>query len=187
MDYVLAALIVLGVNLMPAFGPPTWAVLVLMKLNWQLNSVVLVALGALAAGSGRYLLARVSYLLRARLGERRRTNLEAAQKRLEGHRAGAALGLGLFALSPVPSAQLFEAAGVLGLALLPLTVAFFLGRLVSYSIYVSAASLADHSYGDVFRKALTSPFGITLEVLMIIGIVVLTEVDWGKLKRKHHS
>ena len=31
--YVLLAVVVLGVNLLPAFGPPTWAVLVLFHLH----------------------------------------------------------------------------------------------------------------------------------------------------------
>lgn len=172
--------IVLVVNLMPAFGPPTWALLVLMKLNWHLNSVALVALGALAAGTGRYLLALACFRLRYRLSERRRSNLQAAQTYLRSHRGGAVLGLGLFALSPLPSAQLFEAAGVLALPLLPLTVAFFAGRLVSYSIYVSAAALAERSFGRVFTSALTSPVGIAVQIAMLLGIVLLTQIDWTR-------
>jgi len=181
MLYLAAVAIVFGVNLLPAFGPPTWALLVLFKLHWHLNSVALVLSAAIAAGAGRYVLARASYVLRGRIGERRRANLEAAQERLTGHRLGTAVGVGVFALSPVPSAQLFEAAGVLGLALLPLTFAFFAGRIVSYSIYVSAASLAERSYGDVFTSALTSPWGIGLEVLLLVGIVLLSEIDWTKV------
>lgn len=32
-DYLLLFLIVFGVNLMPAFGPPTWTILVVYRLN----------------------------------------------------------------------------------------------------------------------------------------------------------
>lgn len=32
-DYLLLFVIVPGVNLMPAFGPPTWTILVLYSLN----------------------------------------------------------------------------------------------------------------------------------------------------------
>ena len=55
--YVEVALIVFGLNLLPAFGPPTWAVLVLCKLNWHLDPWILVAIGVVTAGAGRYLLA----------------------------------------------------------------------------------------------------------------------------------
>ena len=190
MLYLAVIAIVFGVNLMPAFGPPTWALLVLFKLNWHLNPVVLVVVGACAAGSGRYVLARVCFLLRARLSQRRRDNLAAAQERLTGYRGGAVFGLGLFALSPLPSAQLFEAAGALGLPLLPLTGAFFAGRLVSYSLYIGAASIAQHSYGALMTSALTSPIGISVQVVMLLAVAGLTQINWRKAPRipwrRHH-
>lgn len=181
MLYVAAAAIVFAVNLLPALGPPTWAVLVLLMLNWHLNGAALVIIGALAAGTGRYVLALAFRALRGRIGERRRNNLLAAQKAVTGHRAGAVAGIGLFALSPLPSAQLFEAAGILALPLLPLTVAFFAGRIVSYSIYLSSAGLAAHKYGDVVTSALKSPTGIALQVLLLIAMVLLAEVDFRGL------
>jgi len=42
-------------------------------------------------------------------------------------------------------AQLFEAAGLIGMTLLPLTTAFFAGRLVSYALYVGSALAAKHT------------------------------------------
>jgi hypothetical protein len=48
---------VLGVNLMPAFGPPTWSILVLYTLNTDLPRGLVVITGAIAAALGRYLLA----------------------------------------------------------------------------------------------------------------------------------
>lgn len=184
MLYLAAFGLVFVVNLMPAFGPPTWALLVLMRLNWHLNPVALVALGALAAGTGRYLLGLASYRLRNRLSERRRTNLQAAQTYLLAHRSGAVLGLGLFALSPLPSAQLFEAAGVLALPLLPLTVAFFAGRLVSYSLYIGAASVAERSLGSTLLATLTSPAGIAVQVLLVLIVVLLARLDWVKIVQR---
>ncbi len=38
-SYLLVAGVVLGVNLLPAFGPPTWAVLVFFHLNMHLDVV----------------------------------------------------------------------------------------------------------------------------------------------------
>jgi len=98
-----------------------------------------VLLGALAAASGRFVLASTTRHFRGRFSAERRANLQAAEELLVGSRAKAAAGLGLFALSPVPSAQLFVAAGLLTVPLVPLTAAFFVGRLVSYSLYVAAA------------------------------------------------
>lgn len=99
---------------------------------------------------------------------------------LAGDRRRAFAGLGLFALSPVPSAQLFVAAGLLALPLLPLTAAFFAGRLVSYSIYVGGASLAKDSIGDTFAHTFTSPLGIALQLVMLGALAALVRVDWAR-------
>ncbi|MFK5151280.1 hypothetical protein ACI4CU_28435, partial [Klebsiella pneumoniae] len=78
------------------------------------------------------------------------------------------LALGLFALSPLPSAQLFEAAGLAGVRLLGFTAAFFVGRTVSYSIYAaSAKGIRKSRIGDVFADSLISPWGVGLQVVMI--------------------
>ena len=146
----------------------------------------LVLVGAVAAASGRFVLASAARRLRPRLSTRRRESLEAAEDALAGGRARGLLGLGLFALSPVPSAQLFVAAGLLTVPLLPLTLAFFAGRLVSYSLYVGGASLARDSIGDVFARSLTSPLGIALQVGMLAGLVLLLRIDWAKRLGGHH-
>jgi uncharacterized membrane protein YdjX (TVP38/TMEM64 family) len=173
--------IVFGVNLLPAFGPPTWAILVLYVLNTHIHPALLIPVAALAAASGRLLLALAFRLLRNKLPEKYRNNLKAARAALEKNRRNAILALGLFALSPVPSAQLFEAAGLAGVRLLPFTLAFFLGRTISYSVYVvTAAGLRATSLGDMFREAITSPWGIALQVVMLIGLVFLAKIDWAK-------
>jgi membrane protein YqaA with SNARE-associated domain len=177
--YLAAAATIFGVNLLPAFGPPTWAVLVLFKLNWDLAPVPLVVLGALAAGLGRFCLAVATRRVRDRLSKRRVENLCALGEQVRRHRAGSVLGLGLFALSPVPSAQLFEAAGLIEVPLIPVTASFFVGRMVSYSLYIGAATAADRSFGSVFRSALTSPLGIAVQVGMLVAIVLLARVDWA--------
>jgi len=173
--------IVLGVNLLPAFRPPTWAILVLYVLNTEIHPALLIPVAATAAASGRLLLALAFRLLGNRLPAKYRNNLKAAREALEKNRRNAILALGLFALSPVPSAQLFEAAGLAGVRLLPFTLAFFLGRTISYSIYVfTAAGLRATSLGDAFREAVTSPWGIALQVVMLIGLVFLAKIDWAK-------
>lgn len=176
--YALAFAAIFGVNLLPAFGPPTWALLVFFKLNSDLAAAPLVVGGAMAAASGRLLLAQGSRRLRGRFSPARLEHLAAAERALTGNRRRAAGGLALFALSPVPSAQLFVAAGLLGVRLLPLTAVFFAGRLVSYSIYVGGASLASDSLGDTLTGAFTSPLGVALQILMLAGLVALVRVDW---------
>ena len=182
-DYLIVAGVVFGVNVLPAFGPPTWSVLVVLRLTRDIPAVPLIVVGALAAAAGRLCLAAAAKRLRGRLSERRRTSLEALREALEDNRRGAIAGLGLFALSPLPSAQLFIAAGVTGMALVPLTAAFFAGRIVSYSIYVGAASAVSKSLGSTLLDALRSPWGIALQVVMLAGLVALVRIDWARVLR----
>ena len=176
--------IVFGVNLLPAFGPPTWSIIVIYGLNTHLPLAVLVIVAALAAALGRFLLAHGFRLLRGRVPAKMKRNLKAAGKAIERRKRHSVLALGLFALSPLPSAQLFEAAGLTGLRLLPFTAAFFVGRLVSYSIYAGTAKgVQGTNLAATFRHSLTSPAGIAVQVGMILLLVVLAQVDWEKRLR----
>jgi uncharacterized membrane protein YdjX (TVP38/TMEM64 family) len=90
----------------------------------------------------------------------------------------------LFLISPLPSAQLFEAAGLMAVPLLPLTGAFFVGRLITYSMYATGAqAVANTDFGKLLIQQLTSPWGIALQVLTVVGLVLLGRVDWSRFKK----
>jgi uncharacterized membrane protein YdjX (TVP38/TMEM64 family) len=184
-EYLILFAIVFGVNLLPAFGPPSWSIIVLYGLNTDLPVPAIVGTGAVAAALGRFCLAHATRLFRGWLSAKSRRNLEAARAALEHNKRRGLLALGLFALSPVPSAQLFEAAGLTGVKLLPFTLAFFAGRLVSYSIYAGGAAAVEHlTIADTFRDSLTSPLGIALQVVMLAALVALAKVDWTRFLPK---
>ena len=179
--YFILFAVVLGNNLLPAFGPPTWAIIVLFGINSHIPIWAIVPIAAVAAALGRFALAHATRSGRRWVSGKTRANLEAAGKALQKNKRRGFLALALFAFSPLPSAQLFEAAGLTGVRLLPFTAAFFAGRLVTYSIYAAGAKAAQHSsLADTFRHALTSPIGIGLQVLMLGGLVALAKVDWAK-------
>lgn len=180
-DYLLLFLIILGVNLMPAFGPPTWTILALYGLNTNMPTVPVVLTGATAAALGRYLLASAFQLLGSRLSTRSRENLKAARELIERSKGKTVLALVLFVISPLPSAQLFEAAGLMRVRLLPFTAAFFAGRLGSYFIYTAtAARIRETSIGDAFRETVSQPIGIVVQLVVLAMLVALTRVDWAK-------
>jgi uncharacterized membrane protein YdjX (TVP38/TMEM64 family) len=180
-NVALVFVVVFAVNLLPAFGPPTWSVLVALRLGLDVAAVPLVVVGAVAAACGRWALARGAWRLRGRLSDERRASLEALRSAVADRPAGAVAGLALFALSPVPSAQLFVAAGLTGARLGPLVLAFFSGRIVSYSIYVGAATAAAQSLGGSLLDGLRSPAGIAAQVAMVALLVVLLKVDWRRV------
>ena len=64
--------------------------------------------------SGRYLLARGAHRFKKYLPGRYVTNLEGAEELLKRKKNGVIAVVALFVVSPLPSAQLFIAAGPLG-------------------------------------------------------------------------
>ena len=138
-------------------------------------------MGALSAGLGRYVLATYTGLLRNRISGKVLTNLQSARKVLEEKSTRTIILVLLFMISPLPSAQLFEAAGLIGARLIPLTLAFFSGRLVTYSFYVaSAAELKSRGISEMITKELTSFWAIAFQIAMIALIVLLTRINWSR-------
>src|SRR5689334_25331297 len=95
-EYAIAAALVFALNLLPAFGPPTWAVLAFIALRFPLEPVALILLGAVAATAGRNVLAQVARRCRHRLSDRRRASLDAAQSALLTGPGRRLAGLGVF-------------------------------------------------------------------------------------------
>lgn len=179
--YLLLFAIVYGNNLLPAFGPPTWSIIVLYGLNSDLPTPGLVLVGALAAASGRYTLAHGFRLLSRFVSQKRKRSLAAARAAFERRKRNGIMALALFAVSPLPSAQLFAAVGLAGVPLAGFTLAFFCGRLVSYSIYAGSAKVLEStSWGQAFRDQLTSPIGIALQFVMLALLVAFARIDWEK-------
>ena len=86
----------------------------------------------------------------------------------------------LFVVSPLPSAQLFVAAGLLDMPLGILTFAFFFGRLISYSLYVTAATLADKHLGDLLGNVFGSPWSIAIQSVMLVAVCLIPFVNWKR-------
>ena len=179
-QYLVIFLVVFGINVIPAFAPPTWTVLVYFSLANHVPALAIIAIGVIAAALGRLILATYFRRYRNRLPSTYTQNMHNASTHLTRSKGHTVALLTLFLLSPLSSAQLFEAAGIMPkLALRPLVLAFAAGRLVSYSTYVlGAKSLATTSLGDVIIRNITSPTAIALQVLMIVGLVLLGTIKW---------
>lgn len=174
--------IVFGINLLPAFGPPTWAVLVFARFQWRdIPVAALIACAAVAATGGRVLLAIGARKFGDRLSAERRTNLHALGQTLTKSKTGLVASFVLFAFSPLPSAQLFMAAGLADIPLRPLAIAFFVGRSISYTIYVAAGTAAEETIHRLLRNGIGSPAAIALQVVSLAAVVVMIRVDWIKV------
>jgi uncharacterized membrane protein YdjX (TVP38/TMEM64 family) len=178
-EVIIVAAVVFGINLLPAFGPPTWAVLVYFRFRYgDIPVAVLVVVGAGAATAGRFVLAQAFRRFGRKLPPKRTESLEVLGRALAQSKGGLVSTFLFFVFAPVPSAQMFEAAGLAKVRLGPLLAAFFIGRLVSYSLYVGAASAARNGLEKLFRQGLTSPQAIATQLISIALLVVFVKVDW---------
>jgi hypothetical protein len=188
-EQLLAAVgVVFGVNLLPALGPPTWAVLAFFRFRYpEVPAPALIIGGAVAATSGRLLLALAFRAFGSKLPRKRQESLQVLGHAIGESRAGLVASFALFAIAPLPSAQMFEAAGLARIRLSRLLVAFFVGRLVSYSIYVGAASAAHQSLSRLLSKGLFSPQAIATGLVGVVLLLAVVLIDWPSVIDKARS
>jgi hypothetical protein len=184
-QYVVILGVVFLCNVVPAFAPPTWIVLVFFSLNYQVPGWALVALGVIGATSGRLILASYFRRFRTKLPRSYITNMENASTHLTKSKGHAAALMLLFLFSPLSSAQLFEAAGIMRrIPLLPICGAFAAGRIVTYSSYVyGSKAIQATSLGELITRNITSGQAIALQIAMIVGLVLLGTIKW----QPHHK
>ena len=181
MTLISLGVVVFLCNLAPMFAPPTWSIIVYYLITHDLNPPASVIISAIAAGTGRYLLALGTRALRNYIPEKARMNLYDAGVVFDGNKNRRFGLIALFILSPLPSAQLFEAAGLMHMNLKRLTLAFFSGRIVTYSIYASGAySLKFTNFGHVLSDAFKSPLSWILQLFSIALIYFLAKIDWKR-------
>ena len=181
MGYVTLFLLSFGVNLLPAFGPPTWSIIVLYGVNGDQPLWALVIIGAMGAALGRLALALGARRFAHWLPQRMQDNVAAARVAVARRKHNVLIALALFVISPLPSAQLFMAVGLARVPLLGFTAAFFTGRLFTYSFYGwTARKVRASDFGEVMFANLTSPWGIAVQVAMLGLLVALVSIDWGK-------
>jgi hypothetical protein len=178
--YLIAMLVVFVANAVPAFAPPTWTLLVFLEFNYELQPAALVLIGVVAATAGRALMA--TYMRRSTRWMPRTyvTNMQSAAQYLTKTRGRVFATFVLFFISPLSSAQLFAAAGIMkSVRLQPLLLAFAAGRTLSYSSYVTGAHLVKQSsVGDVVLETLKSPWALAVQLLMVAGVIALGMHDW---------
>ena len=182
-QYLLVALVIFGFNLVPAFAPPTWSALVFFNFRYDLNPALLILVGILAAVAGRAGLFELFRKFRRFLPKGYLANMAKLGHYLEESKGRFFAILALFFISPLSSAQLFEAAALMNrMRLKPLLFAFATGRLFSYSFYVfGSTQLKSTSIGQIIEDQITSPLAILIQLLMIFGVIALGNIDWKHL------
>jgi membrane protein YqaA with SNARE-associated domain len=183
LNFILIFFIVFLLNLLPAFAPPTWLVLSgLGVLEPELTPWRIALTAALAATLGRVVLAKAATVLVRQkwLTDRTRANIDVVKEKLA---ASPRMTVGVFlayAFSPFSSNALFLAYGLTALPLVSVSLAFFIGRLATYTFWVVTASeVAHHVILD--RAAVATYFGVyfVMTQIFLLGLVYLfAKFDW---------
>ena len=185
---VLLFSIVFVLNVLPAFAPPTWTTMSFIGLTVPSNNFILLSIiAATAATSGRIILAKLSRALvrRRLLSEETRRNVDTIRVGLERRPTltfSAFLG---YALSPLPSNYLFIAYGLTSLPIAFLSLPFFVGRLASYTFWITTASTIGEWLdvdADWFESA---PYFIAYylisQLLLFPVMFAFARIDWHAL------
>ena len=185
-ELAIVGVIVLALNAVPAFAPPTWMALSWIGFNHPLGNPFAVALvGALAATAGRLVLAKFSrVIVRQRfMGEAMRANIDVIRHGLERHRTLTFSVVLLYAFGPFPSNYLFIAYGLTSLPLRLVAVPFFLGRFVSYSFFVFTASeVSERLTVEVTEvQPYLGAYFVASQLLLLGVVVALARIDWHLL------
>ncbi len=175
--------VVFLINLVPAFMPPTWSILAYFVIRFELPLLPLAIGGAVAASSGRYVLAIVSRRWGRRLlSPAQQTKLSVLGVWLETRaRWTAPLAVLIYSFGPIPSNQLFMAAGLTATRLTPIVAAFLAGRLISYTVWVNLANVVTHRFEDLFTARLQRGGALALELLALGALVLFTRIDWPRV------
>lgn len=172
-------------NTIPAFMPPTWTLLAWAHINHDIPILLIAAIGALGAATGRVLLALGSRKFGMRiLPERWEANIQALVTAIRSRPALSLGSLGLFALGPIPTNQLFIGVGLARAPLAPVTVVFGVTRFVSYILWVQAAQTAVSSLRDLLRPSLGGGAAIAAQVLGFAALILVMQVDWATVLKR---
>jgi hypothetical protein len=183
---LLLFLIVFGLNIVPAFAPPTWMVFSYVGFRYAEVNVVSLAIGGAAAATlGRIVLAKMArVIVRQRfMSESTRENIDTFRSQLEPRRK-LTFGVFLFyAFTPLPSNYLFIAYGLTTMKLRMIAMPFFIGRSVSYSFWGMTASAVARriTLEDTDALSYLSVYFVVSQIALLSLIYAFTRIDWRML------
>ena len=177
---------VFGLNIIPAFAPPTWMVFSYIGFRYvTVNHALLALVGASAATLGRLVLAKMARVVVRQkfMSESSRQNIDSIREYLEP-RKKLTFGVFLFyAFTPLPSNYLFIAYGLTSMKFRLIAPAFFIGRTISYTFWGFTASTIARRTVLESTDALSylSFYFVASQITLLSLIYLFTRIDWRML------
>lgn len=180
-SYVILGIIIFGMNIIPAFMPPTWSVLVFFYLTYNLKAFPVVIIGAVCATLGRvalYYLTQKKFL--NFFSNKSKKNLDYASKFFNKKKHITIPLMVAYAFSPIPSNQAYIFAGLTKIKLRYIAPVFFIMRLLSYSAWIGTAHLIDKNLPSIFENYYSRGATFLIEIIGILLIIVILNLNWKK-------
>ena len=91
------------------------------------------------------------------------------------------LAVFLYSMGPIPSNQIFIAAGLANAWIQPVATGFFVGRLLSYPFFAATSKGINDRFDNIFMRAWRDPKTLVLELLSMGVIIAFTKIDWRRV------
>jgi len=184
-EYIILASIVLGMNIIPIFMPPTWTVLAFFVAKYNLLTFPAVLIGATFATLGRSILAAISAkYFRRFLSEDSRENYLTIGKYLNTHQKFTIPLIITYAFLPIPSNDVFIAAGLAKVNIKLLAFSFFSGRIISYAFWIGATRHLADNLEDIFNSHYGNLGVVGLELIGLVIIYLVGKIGWKRILKK---
>lgn len=180
--YILLFILVLVINVVPAFMPPTWVVLSFLYIQFNLAFIPTVIVGVIAATAGRVLLALMArYWFKRFFPKKLFGNYEKLGNFLNNNQKLTIPIVFGYAFSPISSNSLFIVAGLSEVKLNLIAFSFFIGRMMSYSFWITASRRFSNRIEDIFAGHFSNLGSIIGLLFSILVIIIIGKVNWTKI------
>ena len=183
--YLLAAFaLIFVINMVPAFMPASWMVMAFFYIQFDVPLLLLTLGGALCSGLGRIVLAKGSRWVKRNHMESKQQDLDDLGAFLDERRNAAGSTVFLYSLSPLPTNNLFIAAGMAEVNLAWVLTGFWCARAIADTFWVWTTDQVFATLGDVFGDTYTSWLGIGFQLLGVTSIALLYLLPWARWLRR---
>lgn len=183
-QYIILGLIVLAINIVPAFMPSTWMILSFFYIHYHLEFLPTIFVGVIMATTGRIILAVLSKnYIGPMLPKKDQENMMNLGKIFELNKNYSFLSILGYTFLPIPSNQLFIAAGLANADFSLLALSFFIGRTISYSFWVNLSHNVNNNIEGTFTSYFSNVEMLAVEIFGFVILYAISKINWGKTLR----
>jgi membrane protein YqaA with SNARE-associated domain len=182
--YIILGLIVLAINIVPAFMPSTWMILSFFYIHYHLEFLPTIFIGVTLATIGRIILAILAKdYIEPILPKKEQENMINLGKIFALNKNFTFLSILGYTFLPIPSNQLFIAAGLAKADLSLIALSFFIGRTISYSFWVNLSRNMNENIEGTFINHFSNKQMFIVEILGFAILYLISKINWGKVLR----